>query len=152
MKKENAEKIGIKAAFKSVSIGIVFFLLLLFVFGMNIKFLIEFDYYLNIILGFVFFYICGFVFGKKSAIEILIMKKNETVVGIKYGIFTLIITAFLFSLVGFFQEGRTYIGTNYNPIEGYIFKPMFWIIFFGIIPTVIMGRFFGKWIKREEVK
>jgi hypothetical protein len=154
MTKEIAEKIGIKLALKSVTIGILIAYLIptLLVIGDGISavlWIFEISYWINIVIGILIFYVCGFFFGKKAGIEILIKKKDYQKVGAKYGFLTLIVTAILSSWIVFFQEGIDSIGTIDNPFEDYIFKPMFWILLFGFLPSILVGMLFGKWIKNK---
>ena len=59
----------------------------------------------------------------------------------KYGFLTLFVTIFLVSWVGFFQEGLDSIGTIDDPFFDYIFKPMFWFLLIGSIPSILVGLF-----------
>lgn len=98
-------------------------------------------------MGIAFFYGMGYFFGKKAGIEILVKKRNYILTGIKYGILTLITATFLTSLIGFFQEGIDNIGGFSNPFYDYIFKPMYWILMYGILPAIVIGILFGLTIK-----
>jgi hypothetical protein len=40
--------------------------------------------------------------------------------------------------------------TFWDSFEDYIFKPFFWIMIIGIIPAILVGRKFGKWVKRSK--
>jgi hypothetical protein len=154
MTREIAENIGIKVALKSVTIGILIAYLIptILVIGDGIQavlWIFKISYWINIVIGILIFYACGYYFGKKAGIEILINKKDYQKVGAKYGFLTLIVTAFLSSWIGFFQEGIDSVGTIDNPFEDYIFKPMFWILLFGFLPAILVGMLFGKWIKKK---
>ena len=157
MRKEIAENIGIIVALKSVTIGIIIAYLIptLLVIGDGIKatlWIFEIDYWINIVIGILIFYACGYFFGKKAGNEILIKKKDYQQVGAKYGFLTLLVTIFSVSWIGFFQEGVDSIGTNDDPFYDYIFKPMFWVLLFGLIPSILVGLLFGKWIKNSGNK
>jgi len=154
MTKKIAENIGIKLALKSVTIGIIIAYLIptLLVIGDGISaalWIFKINYWINIVIGVLIFYVCGYFFGKRAGYEILIMKKDHQKVGAKYGFLTLLVTTFLTSWIGFFQEGIDNIGTIDEPFYDYIFKPMFWVILFGIIPSILLGLLFGKWIKKK---
>ena len=154
MTRKIAENIGIRVALKSVTIGLILAYLIptiLFIGdGINaMLWIFEIDYWVNILTGVVIFYACGYLFGKKAGYEILIKKKDHQKVGAKYGFFTLFVTVFLTSWVGFFQEGINNIGTLDNPFYDYIFKPLFWVLLFGCIPSIIIGLLFGRWIKNN---
>lgn len=155
MTKEEAENIGIKVAFKSVTIGILIAYLIPTVLGIGdgisaFFWIFDFHYWINIVIGISIFYACGYFFGKRAGNEILIKKKDYEKVGVKYGFFTLLITAFLSSWIGFFQEGIDNIRTPDDPFYDYIFKPMFWILFFGFFPSIFVGLLFGKRIKNKS--
>ncbi len=157
MTKKFAEKIGVKVALKSVTIGILIAYLIptLLVIGDGIKaalWIFEINYWINIVIGILIFYVCGYFFGKKAGNEILIKKKDHQQVGAKYGFLTLLLTVFLTSWIGFFQERFDSIGTNDNPFYDYIFKPMFWFLLFGIVPSILVGLLFGKRIKNNGNK
>jgi uncharacterized RDD family membrane protein YckC len=152
MTKERAEKIGIRIATISVSIGIVLaYLIPTFVFwdGTSKSFTWIFDigFWFNVLMGIAFFYGTGYFFGKKAGVEILVKKRNYILTGIKYGVLTLITATFLTSLIGFFQEGIDNIGGFSNPFYDYIFKPMYWILMYGILPAIVVGILFGLIIK-----
>jgi hypothetical protein len=152
MTKEIAERIGIRVATISVSIGIILAYLIptwIFWDGTLESFTWIFDigFWFNVLMGIVFFYGMGYFFGKKAGKEILIKKRNYILTGIKYGVLTLITATFLTSLIGFFQEGIDNIGGFSNPIYDYIFKPMYWILMYGLLPAIIVGVLFGLTIK-----
>ncbi|MGY5353513.1 hypothetical protein [Wenyingzhuangia sp. IMCC45467] len=150
MTPEIAKKIGIKKAFQSASIGIIIsFLFMTLLAGGNILWLVKWNYLINIIIGIGVFYGLAYWFGKNAGYEILIEKKNHEKVGIKYGILTLILTAILVGWTGFVQEGMEPYDTFWNSFEDYIFKPFFWITLIGIIPAILVGIKFGKWIKKS---
>ena len=56
----------------------------------------------------------------------------------------LLTTAFLSCGTGFIQEGIVHVGTDDNPFEDYIFKPLYWVTVFGAIPAFIVGIWFGR--------
>ncbi len=157
MTKESAEKIGIRVAILSVTIGIILahLILTLIIWDGTLKsftWIFNTRYWFNVIMGIFFFYGMGYFFGKKAGIQILLKKRNYILTGIKYGILILITTTFLTSLIGFFQEGIENIGTQDNPFYDYIFKPMYWILMFGIIPAIVIGILFGLTIKLNGSK
>lgn len=157
MTKESAEKIGIRVAIISVSIGIILAYLIptwIFWDGTSKSFTWIFDigFWFYVLMGIVFFYGMGYFFGKKAGTEILLKKRNYILTGMKYGILTLITATFLKSLIGFFQEGIADIGGFSNPFYDYIFKPMYWILIYGILPAIIVGILFGLTIKMNEKK
>jgi hypothetical protein len=97
-------------------------------------------------------YLCGHLFGQRAGYEIIINSKNSLLVGFKYGLLIIVTTAFLSSLTGFFQEGIDKIGKDDDPFVDYIFKPVFWIFIFAIVPCLFVGLWFGISIKRQGKK
>ncbi len=89
----------------------------------------------------------AYVFGRMAGTEIIKRKKDHNWVGIKYGFTTLFTGTVIGSTMGFIQEGLESIGTQDNPFEDYYFKPLFWVMLFGSIPVVLVGRWFGRTIK-----
>lgn len=150
MTPEVAKKIGIKKGLQSATIGILIaFLFMALIAGGNLLWLTEWSYVVNVIIGIGIFYGLAYLFGKNAGYEILIKKKYYEKVGIKYGILSLIITAFLVGWTGFIQEGMEPYDTFWNSFEDYIFKPFIWIMIIGIIPAILVGKKFGKWVKRS---
>ena len=94
----------------------------------------------------------GYLFGRLAGNLIIMKGKNSKVIGIITGIVVLFSTSFLTSWVGFFQEGIDSIGTSDNPFVDYIFKPVFWVTIFGLIPSTIVGVWFGIRVRKEGEK
>ncbi len=151
MNDEDAKQIGAILALKSVGIGILIaqsiFIFLTFEgsFLKNFFWFVDVDYKLNLIIGLLAFTICGNFYGRIAGYEILIKKEDYTWIGIKYAFLTLLSTAFISSLVGFFQEG---IGKD-GGFSDYILKSTFLISLFGIIPVLVVGFWFGWRIHRK---
>ncbi len=83
----------------------------------------------------------------------LIYKKNNFIlIGFLCGMAVLLTTAFLAGWTGFFQEGLDNIGTNDDPFVDYIFKPLYWVTSYGIVPAFIVGIWFGGLIKVKGKK
>jgi len=151
MNQENAKRIGVKKAFKSVTIALVVAYLIMVLFSAgDFLWILDFNYKINILIGILIVYGLAYFFGGKAGYEILIKKKDSEKIGAKYAIIILMITAFLVGWTGFLQEGMEINDTFWDSFEDYIFKPLFWIIAFGIIPTIIIGIFFGNSIKRNS--
>lgn len=112
----------------------------------------TFNYNFNVIIGILIMLISGHLFGQIAGKAILIKKRNYVLMGFLCGMAILMTTAFLSSWIGFFQEGISKIGTEDNPFVDYIYKPIFWILFFGLIPVLVVGTWFGKQIKKHENK
>ena len=110
------------------------------------------NYKLNLFIGVVILPLCGHFYGQFAGKAILIKRQNYILVGFLIGMAVLLTTAFLSSWTGFFQEGLNNIGTNDNPFEDYIFKPLYWVTIFGIVPSFIVGLWFGGQIKMKGKK
>jgi hypothetical protein len=153
-----AEKIGSRQAIKGVTIGLIIAQLIMTLLSSDNGFIngfcwfMHFNYNLNLLIGAFCMYLCGHLFGQRAGYEIIINSKNSLLVGFKYGLLIIVTTAFLSSLTGFFQEGIDKIGKDDDPFVDYIFKPVFWIFIFGIIPCLFVGLWFGNSIKRQGEK
>ncbi len=151
MTPEKAKNIGIKKAMQSATIGILIaFLIMTLLAGGSPQWMVEWNYWINIIIGIRIFYGLAYLFGKNAGNEILIKKKDSGKVGAKYGLLTLIITSFLVGWTGFVQEGMEAYDTFWNSFRDYIFKPFFWITLIGFLPAFLVGILFGKWIKKSN--
>ncbi|WP_298313211.1 hypothetical protein [uncultured Aquimarina sp.] len=153
MTSEIAKNIGIRKALQSATIGMfIAFLFMILLSGGNLQWMAEWNYWINIIIGIGIFYGLAYFFGKNAGHEILIQKKSSGKVGAKYGFLTLIITAFLVGWTGFMQEGMEPYDTFWDSFEDYIMKPFFWITIVGLLPAILVGVLFGKWIKKSIKK
>jgi len=56
---------------------------------------------------------------------------------------------FLASWTGFFQEGLEDVGRQGSPFFDYIFTPLFSVTFFGLLPVLVVGFWFGSRIHKE---
>jgi hypothetical protein len=155
---EEAKNIGSRQALKSVGIGLLIAQVIMTLLSSGSGFLKGFlwftdiSYKLNLTAGIIIMLLCGYYCGRRAGFEILIKKLNYNWVGFKYGIITLMAATFLASWIGFFQEGIQLIGTGDNPYNDYIFKPLFWVFVFGLLPVIFVGFWFGRQIKTQEIK
>ena len=153
---DKAQQIGSKNAIISVVTGLIIAqaIMMFFSFGENLitSFLwfVEFNYTVNILAGIILSILSAHFFGKIAGKRILIDQKNSVLTGIIAGFAIILTTTFLASLIGFFQEGIQNLGTNDNPYVDYIIKPIFWVLFFGFIPVLIVGSLFGKSINAHK--
>lgn len=145
-----AKKIGSKQGLLSVGIGLLIAQLIMTLFSSNFFWFTSASFKLNLAIGIIIMLLSGHLFGQLAGIAILIKKRNYILTGFLNGMTVLMTTAFLSSWIGFFQEGFDNIGTNDNPFEDYIFKPIFWIFLFGLLPSFLVGIWFGKQIKKHE--
>ncbi len=111
MTTEEARRIGSKQALQAVGIGLIVAQLIMTLLSSDngfLKGLIWFtgiNFGLNLLIGIVVSLLCGYYFGQRAGVEILIKKRNYAWIGLKYGMLTLLTTAFLSSWTGFFQDG-----------------------------------------------
>lgn len=168
---ELAKKIGRRKSLKSATIGVIL-IYIIFVIGADKEGFIYYSlvwifthhYRMNILIGILIFYFFAYLVGGKAGYEILIEKKRwYKLIGVKYAMVVLLITAFLFGWTGYFQEGLSVpeifsdapaefieaYKAQQEPFHDYVFKPFFWITLVGCIPAVIVGMLFGRSIKKS---
>ncbi len=129
-------------------------LMFIYTFG-GFKGLIEIinELALNLSVGILGLFIAGYFIGKKTEILINEKKWNSIIVGIVALILILLIGILFGSSVGFLQDGLNHIyreGQLSNSILDYYIKPLFWIMLFGIIPTILVGGIMGWKIKTTD--
>lgn len=109
------------------------------------KFII--DLWPNFLVAIILLTITSIYFGSKAGVTILERKKNSIWIGIRTTFIVLLLSTFLASWVGFIQEGIDNIGTHDDPFVDYIFKPIYWVVFVGTIPSLILGILLGMTVK-----
>lgn len=117
------------------------------------KFFVELP--LNFVVGFLGLYISGYFFGNIMESQINLKQRNPFLIGFVGLLIILLIGIFTGSSVGFIQEGLTSLNSYYkinDAMFDYYIKPLFWIILFGIIPTIVTGVILGKLIKNPTDK
>jgi len=146
---------GIKFTFMIISINLLIAgIICISMFGA--KSLIDFFYSLPLNLGIGIFglYFAGYFVSKKMEVLIKNRFKNSILIGVLGLLTFLIFGIFLGSTVGFLQEGVVNLN-EYNNISDaifdYYFKPFFWILLFGIIPTILTGVILGLLIKKIKL-
>lgn len=155
MIRNRAIKIGRVEAFKSVTIGLLIAQLIMMLFSMGSGFFraflwfAEFSYQINLVIAIVAIYLCAYVFGGMAGISIIIKRWNYRWTGFLYGMMILFTATFLASWTGFFQEGLEDVGRHGSPFFDYIFKPLFWVTFFGLLPVLLVGFWFGSRIHKK---
>jgi len=171
VKTELAKKIGIKKALQSATIGVIL-IYMIFIIGADkegflyaLFWIFTYEYRMNVLIGILIFYLLAYIFGGKAGYEILIENRRYyKLIGIKYAMLILAISAFLFGWTGYFQEGlavpEIFIDApiefidmyqaQQEPFYDYVFKPFFWIMVVGSIPAVIVGMLFGRFIKKTS--
>jgi hypothetical protein len=153
-----AKRIGSRLALKSVGIGLLIanlIMILLFYQDMNLFkaffWFVTVEYRFNLFITAIIMLLCGHYFGQIAGKLILIKRWNFIVVGFMFGITVLLTTALFSSWTGFIQEGYFNLGTNDNPFEDYIFKPLYWVALYGIFPSFVVGIWYGWKIKRHSI-
>lgn len=158
MTESEAKKIGSRKAIYAVLVGVLIAQLIMMYFAQGNGFVaaflwfIEFGYTFNLFIGILVMLISAHYSGQMAGKMILIRKKNSSLVGIITGFAIILITSFITGWIGFFQEGLENVGTNDNPFIDYIVKPVYWVFFFGFIPVLIVGVWFGRQIKKHQKK
>lgn len=154
MKLEDAKKIGSRQGLIAVGLGVLIAqLIMTAMIAQDKSFLKAFlwftqvNYKLNLFIGIILMLLCGHFYGQLAGKAILIKRRNFILIGFLCGMSVLLTTAFLAGWTGFFQEGIHNIGTNDDPFEDYIFKPLYWVTIFGTVPALIVGIWFGGQIK-----
>jgi hypothetical protein len=155
-----AKQIGQRLAIKSGLIGLfiayIIFGGLLYSWDMKlfkaVFWIFDVEFWYHLIIGAIGLLTMAYFFGRLAGVEILVKKRNELLTGIKYGLLTLVTGTLIGSSVGFIQEGIDNIGGFGNPFYDYYFKPMYWVIIYGMVPVIIVGLWFGRQIKRQGLK
>jgi hypothetical protein len=157
---KTAKQIGRRMAIKSGLIGVAIAYLIFGWFNYSwdqkllkaVFWIFDVEFWYHLVIGTIGLLIMAYFFGQLAGVDILIKRKNELWTGIKYGLLTLVTGTLIGSSVGFIQEGIDDISGFSNPFYDYYFKPMYWVIMFGIMPVIIVGLWFGRQIKRQGLK
>ena len=146
----SARKIGYRQAFKAITIGLaVAYLIMALMAGPF--WLFKFDYTPTLIFSAVVLYGIGYVIGGLAGKCIIIRKYPSILVGLISGFLILWSATLIGSLVGFFKEGLPNSSTISDTFEDYIFKPIVLVSFWGFIPIIIIGLWYG-WSIRQRSK
>jgi hypothetical protein len=154
--KKNASRLGGKIALVTVSIGLLIAVALLIMIspgGENgsvfdgIKSILL-DYPVVSLIGIFSIYFFGWIFGSQAGKKIIIDKRESGSIGIFTGAKILLSTIFLCSLTNFFNEGIENSNFLYGLFD-YIINPIMSIGIFSIIPIIIIGVFFGRFVKYQ---
>jgi hypothetical protein len=131
-------------------IAILIFLWLLAGTKNPIKDLFDFilDFPLNFAFGITALFLSSYYVGKKMEKLICEKKWNSILFGMFGLMIILICGVFGGSTVGFVEEGLMRGNNVYDSIVDYYYKPFFWILIFGFIPTFISGGILGEKIKK----
>ena len=114
-----------------------------------------YDLKLNLFIGIFGLYFSGYLTGNK----LNKLKNNKGKLKLIYGVisifFILILGTFIGSSIGFIEEGLpSYFkyGHFFNCLFDYYFKPFYWIMLFGFIPTLLSGIILGYKLKKLNEK
>ena len=109
------------------------------------------DAFLNFIIGILGLYFIGKIVGK----NLWRFKSKTKKFNIFHGILAIFLVLFfgtiIGSTVGFLQEGLPNQHYEYNlgeEVYDYFFKPLYWILLFGFLPTLISGIFLGNVLRK----
>jgi hypothetical protein len=154
-----AKKIGSRQGLLSVGLGLLIAQATMTYFNYPYSGLVQaffwftsVGYWLNVLIGVVIMLACGHYYGQLAGNLILIKKWNFLLIGFLSGISVIMTTSFFASWTGFIQEGIDNVGTYDDPFYDYIFKPMYWITLIGLIPSIIVGIWFGWRIRLKGKK
>jgi hypothetical protein len=143
-----AKRIGYRQAFKAITIGLaVAYLIIALMAGPF--WLFEFDYAPTLIFAAIVLYGTGYLFGGLAGKFILIKRYPSVLIGLISGFLIIWSATFVGSLIGFFNEGLPNRSPISEPFEDYILKPIFMVSFWGFIPIVAIGIWYGWSIKRR---
>lgn len=110
---------------------------------------------LNLFIGIFGLFVAGYYISIKMEKLIKSRKWNSVLTGIIGLILILFIGVLFGSTVGFIEEGIENIDRENGITKAlfdYYVKPLFWIFFFGIIPTLIVGGILGYGIKKNMLQ
>jgi hypothetical protein len=155
MRDKKARNTGSRLALQSTFTGLVIAYLLMSWFSndgynglLGLLWILNVDCRQNIFVGALVLIVIGVVLGRHAGFRIIVEHANPYWTGIKCGLLTLWAAAFGGSMVGFLGEGLIKIA-NPGTFHDYIFKPMYWVTIFGIIPSSLVGAWFGKRVQRS---
>lgn len=143
-----AKIIGYKQAFKAITIGLgVAYLIMALLSGPF--WIFEFSYSPTLIFAALVLYGTGYLIGGQAGKLIIVKKYPSVFVGIVSGFLIVWTGTFIGSLVGFFNEGLPERSSISKPFEDYIMKPIAMISFWGFLPIVGVGIWYGLSINRR---
>lgn len=150
--KTNGRRLAIWSALIGILIAYVLFGWIVYSWDKNVSeaifWIFDVEFWYHLVIGTIGLLAMAYFFGQLAGVEILVKRKNEFLVGVKYGFIILLTGTLIGSTVGFVQEGIDDIGGFSNPFYDYYFKPVYWVMMFGTIPTILIGLWFGWQIKR----
>lgn len=143
-----AKRIGYRQAFKAITIGLaVAYIMMALMAGPF--WLFEFTYTPTLIFAAIVLYGAGYLFGGLAGKFIVEKNYPPVLVGLVSGFLIIWSATFIGSLVGFFNEGLPNKSPISDPFEDYILNPILTVSFWGLIPIVGIGVWYGWSIKRR---
>ncbi len=132
-------------------IALLIFIWVLSLYGSPWRDLFNFikDFAFNLSIGIAFLAIASFYIGKKMQKMICVRKWNSILTGMCGLLLILIFGTFGGSTVGFIDYGMESNDTISELIVDYYYKPFFWILFYGILPTLISGGILGRMVAKK---
>ncbi len=131
-------------------IGLIIALFISLLFGI-IVFVVEFP--VPILMGLFSLFACAYFYGKLAGKLVYRFGLNSSkiwFIGIFLAWSCVITMAIIGSSYYFFAELK--FANFERTFFDYIFKPLFWIVFFGFIPSTLLGLFWAKQVKKELSK
>lgn len=111
--------------------------------------LFEFTYTPTLIFAALVLYGAGYLFGGLAGKFIIVKRYPSALVGLVSGFMIIWSATFVGSLIEFFNEGLPNKSPISDPVEDYILKPILMVSFWGLIPIVGIGVWYGWSIKRR---
>lgn len=145
---KTAKKIGYKQAFQAITIGLVV-AYLIFATMAGPLWLFQVDYSPILIFAALVLYGIGYLFGGMAGKFIIVNKYPSVVIGIVTGFLIVWTGTFVGSLIGFFGEGLSNNSSVIEPFNDYILKPILMVSFWGFVPIVGVGIWYGLSINRR---
>jgi hypothetical protein len=145
-----AQKIGYTQAFKAITIGLIAAYFIMSLMAGPI-WIFELSYASTILFSILMIYLAGYVLGGIAGQMIIKKKWPAVLVGIITGFLIVWYATFSGSLIGFFQEGIRNGNSWIEAFHDYIIKPFLLITYFGSIPIILTGIWFGLTIKKRSL-
>jgi hypothetical protein len=146
----SAKRTGALLALKAITAGLIIAYLIMASIESSLLWLLHFEYAKTMLLGILVTYASGYFFGGLAGKSILLKHRHELLTGVLYGFLIVWSSTFLASLPAFFAEGFS------QPISesfvDYIGKPLWWVTFFGSLPVLFVGLWYGHAVKVEGNK
>jgi hypothetical protein len=142
------KKIGYVQAFKAITVGLVIAYVIMALMAGPL-WLFQFDYVPTILFASFIIYVAGYFFGGLTGIWVSKRSQLAVLFGIVGGFLIVWTATFCGSLIGFMNEGLSNKSEISEPVNDYIYKPMALVTFFGFLPIILVGIWFGLSIKKK---